>query len=320
MIQVVDEKITNKVLQAAVQGDYSGLLQLPKADLHAHVLLSAPLADTERILNAPIPKPPSVFNSLQDFLAHLDLHYWPHYNSVDKLVDLCDAALEHMIADGVVVTEMSFDALMPQVASSNWNELAEKIFELQYKHRERITLRPELGFARELPAVVWKPAVEAALKTGLFESIDLYGDEARFGAREFNDYFDIARALDLKIKIHCGEGTDAARMLEEVRFVRPQAVQHGVAAANDQACMDFIRENNIQLNVCPASNVALRVVPSIHAHPIDTLVRNGLRVTLATDDLAIFGRPLSAEYVTLYQIGKLTAAELEQIRLCSLAS
>jgi adenosine deaminase len=60
------------------------------------------------------------------------------------------------------------------------------------------------------------------------------------------------------------------------------------------------------------------VTEDISSHPIKTLVRNGLRVTVNSDDKTVFGRTVTDEYLGLYQSGTLTAEELEGLRIESL--
>ncbi len=57
-----------------------------------------------------------------------------------------------------------------------------------------------------------------------------------------------------------------------------------------------IRELGVPLEVCPSSNVALGVVPSLAAHPFPQLVDAGLTVTINTDIPAVVGTSLAEEY------------------------
>ncbi len=84
--------------------------------------------------------------------------------------------------------------------------------------------------------------------------------------------------------------------------------------------MDRLRREGVRLNICPSSNVALGVVSDIAHHPIKALFHNGVRVTINTDDLMIFGRSVSEEYLLLHQSGLLTASELDEIRVEGLSS
>ena len=96
-------------------------------------------------------------------------------------------------------------------------------------------------------------------------------------------------------------------------------IQHGVAVATSRPLMDIVRNEGIRLNVCPGSNVALSVVEDIAHHPIRTLVRNGVRVSINSDDETIFGMSVTDEYLALYKAGTLSAEELDMIRLDSLS-
>ncbi len=55
-------------------------------------------------------------------------------------------------------------------------------------------------------------------------------------------------------------------------------------------------ERGVPLDVCPTSNVMTRVVPSLADHPLPRLVEAGCTVTLNSDDPAMFGSPVTAEY------------------------
>lgn len=79
--------------------------------------------------------------------------------------------------------------------------------------------------------------------------------------------------------------------------------------------MRFLEREKIQLNICPSSNVMLKVAKSYADHPIQILARNGVLVTINTEDLLIFNNSIEQEYINLYEAGTLTAQELEKIRL-----
>ncbi|HJP77977.1 MAG TPA: hypothetical protein VJ914_27140 [Pseudonocardiaceae bacterium] len=55
---------------------------------------------------------------------------------------------------------------------------------------------------------------------------------------------------------------------EALDVCRADRIDHGVAAAGDPALLARLRDEAIPLTVCPLSNVALRVVPSMAAHPL----------------------------------------------------
>jgi adenosine deaminase len=60
-------------------------------------------------------------------------------------------------------------------------------------------------------------------------------------------------------------------------------------------------------------------VESMAAHPIHKLFDAGVRVTVNTDDVLVFGASVSDEFLALYDAGVFTAAELDTIRLNGLS-
>jgi adenosine deaminase len=55
----------------------------------------------------------------------------------------------------------------------------------------------------------------------------------------------------------------------------------------------------VPLDVCPLSNVALKVVPELAAHPLPALMEAGVLVTINSDDPAYFGGYVEENYVAV---------------------
>jgi len=112
-----------------------------------------------------------------------------------------------------------------------------------------------------------------------------------------------------------GEWGSADDVWRAVEMLELDEVQHGIAAADSPRVMRFLADNRIRLNVCPTSNVMLGRVDTLAAHPIRALHDAGVRVTVNTDDVLIFGQSLSDEFLNLHRAGVFSAAELDAIRL-----
>jgi adenosine deaminase len=78
--------------------------------------------------------------------------------------------------------------------------------------------------------------------------------------------------------------------------------------------MQWLADHKIVLNICPASNVRLKRVKSYKTHPIRILFDHGVKVTINTDDVLIFNKGISEQFLQLYQSGLFTANELDIIR------
>lgn len=90
-------------------------------------------------------------------------------------------------------------------------------------------------------------------------------------------------------------GRDAIELLGADR------IDHGVRAIEDTELLALLVERRIPLGVCPTSNLELGVYASIEAHPIDCLRRDGVVVSLNTDDPVLLGANLEGEYALCSQ-------------------
>ena len=139
------------------------------------------------------------------------------------------------------------------------------------------------------------------------------------GVKNFRELYGFARKQGYKCKAHAGEFGNADSVKESVELLELDAVQHGIGAANSQEVMRWLAENKIQLNVCPASNIVLKRVKSYKTHPIRILFDHGVKVTVNTDDVMLFDKGNSEQYLHLYKCGLFSANELNLIRLNGIA-
>ena len=120
--------------------------------------------------------------------------------------------------------------------------------------------------------------------------------------------------------MHVGESGTAEDVEAAIETLGLDEVHHGIGAATSAEVMKFLADNDIQLNVCPSSNVMLGYAPSYKEHPIKALYENGVKVTINTDDLLLFDSSIENEYLLLYRAGVLSAEQLNDIRKLGLAN
>jgi len=111
--------------------------------------------------------------------------------------------------------------------------------------------------------------------------------------------------------VEWGDADSVWRAVEELEL---DEVQHGISAADSPAAMRLLAEHRMRLNICPTSNLMLSRVETLASHPIRKLFDAGVRVTVNTDDMAMFGQSVSYEFLNLYKAGCLNEIELDQIR------
>jgi adenosine deaminase len=310
---------TKELFDQPTSAALTALRSIPKGDCHAHLVFSAPRAVYKALAPAHYQEPPPRFRDLADFLQYLRTTMFPILQGVENVRHILRACLEHMISDGITYTELSFDIGLLRCTGLTWKELvALTKIEIDKVH-PKLTVWPELGVARDTPFPNWFEIVEEALATGFFKGIDLYGQEDFRPITDFVKFRDAARANGLRVKMHLAELPRSAEILRtEYDFWQPDAIQHGINLLVNESLVQELIDRKIPLHVCPWSNIYLRYAEDYKTHPIRILFDNGLPITIGSDDLGVFNRTVSEEYLHLYQNQIFSPTELESIRLQSL--
>lgn len=140
---------------------------------------------------------------------------------------------------------------------------------------------------------------------------DLAGPEAAFpDPLVHGRAFEIARDGGLAITVHAGEWGGAAQVRRSLDAVDPARIAHGSRSIDDPALCAELTARGVPLDLCPTSNWQAGTVPSVAAHPIARLHRDGVPVTLNTDDTTVSDITLSEEYVRAIEDIGLTLPEV----------
>jgi adenosine deaminase len=124
----------------------------------------------------------------------------------------------------------------------------------------------------------------------------LADDETLGAAQLFGEAFAIAREAGLISAPHAGEhgGPDSVR--GALNVLGAQRIEHGVRSVEDPELVRRLADEGITLDVCPTSNVVLRVVPTLADHPLPRLIEAAVPLSLNADDPLFFGSGVLAEY------------------------
>jgi adenosine deaminase len=301
-------------------GDHSAVQRVPKSDLHSHSILGTRLESVERWLGRALPRPPKRMASLDVMIKFAHEVLYPYTDTLDGFRFTAQSAVEDACHDGVTVLEMSIDVRFISLFRNDPDDFFIFVADLVDANKGRIDFRPEIGMSKDRFDPEQLRLAHLCIRSGIFQSIDLYGNETAQPPDAYREIYADARRRGLKLKAHAGEFLGPEYMSETLDILHVDEIQHGIAAAASLPLMQRLQREGIRLNICPSSNVALGVVDDVAHHPIKVLVDNGVSVTINTDDLMIFDQSVSQEYLLLYQSGVLTAEELDQIRLEGIAA
>ncbi|MEI7579772.1 MAG: adenosine deaminase [bacterium] len=285
--------------------DLASLASIPKSDLHNHSSRGGNLNDFNAYTSKNI-KSPANFDSLAEMQLWYDQNIKPNIDP-NKLLEL---AFMQVNRDSIKLLHMSFG--LNNVI--NYQNYFNQIIDLKNKFAPDTILIPELRIGRDKDVYEVEKLFEEILTYNFFKSIDLSGEDS-FSVKPFQNIFKKAKQNGFILKAHLGEYGDAESVLEAVEALELDQVQHGISISSSQNVMSEISKRNVQLNICPTSNVKLKRVKDYQSHPIKKLFDNGIKVTINTDDMLIYDSSVSEEYLQLYQAKLFSAEELNKIRI-----
>jgi len=153
------------------------------------------------------------------------------------------------------------------------------------------------------------------LANPLVVAMGLGGPEAGFPRSDFAPWFDRARVAGYPTVAHAGETAGADHVRQAVVDLKVRRVQHGVRAAEDDSVLRLLAEREVCCDVALTSNLCLKVVGSLAAHPLPRMIAAGVPVTLSTDDPPFFGTDLVREYERAHLELGLSKEQLWQVNL-----
>lgn len=146
----------------------------------------------------------------------------------------------------------------------------------------------------------------------------LGGIENGFPPEWYADAYAVAREAGLHSVPHAGEVVGPESVWGAIRVLGAERIGHGVRSVEDPALIDYLRREQIPLEVCPTSNVLLGVYATYDQHPFRRLWDEGLYVTVNSDDPPMFNTDLVQEYQLLVDHLGFSVQDLEQLSLNAL--
>lgn len=298
---------------------------LPKAELHVHIegtlepQLMWDLAQKHDVI-LPFDNVASIaaayeFDNLQSFL---DLYYQGANVLLDEddFYQLMWAYLTKCAEQHVVHTEIMFD---PQTHTERGIDFS--VFMVgfaraieQAKAQLGISVYLIMSFLRHLDeASAIDTLVAAKPYYSMIKAVGLDSSELGNPPEKFKKVFAQAKALGFKLVAHAGEEGPPEYIWQALQILNVDRIDHGVRSQEDPVLMEYLRDKQIPLTVCPLSNVKLCVVDDLVEHNILALSAQGLLVTVNSDDPSYFGGYMNENFNALLDKLNLTRAEIVQL-------
>ena len=281
---------------------------LPKAELHLHIEgslepelmfalasrnhVAIPFATVEDVRAA------YAFNNLQDFL---DIYYQGANVLLTRedFRDLAIAYFDRAAADGVVHAEIMFDPQTHTARGVSFETVITGLLDgiADAKARHGISVALILSFLRHLDEADAFATFEAARPwLEHIAAVGLDSSELGHPPEKFARVFAEARAAGLRLVAHAGEEGPPEYVYQALDLLGIERLDHGNRSLEDPVLTARLARTGMTLTVCPLSNLKLCVVADMADHPIDRMLREGLRATINSDDPAYFGGYVADNY------------------------
>lgn len=299
--------------------------EIPKAELHLHIEGSLEpemmfsLAQRNKI-KLPFKDPQSVrkayeFTNLQSFL---DIYYQGAnvLCTEQDFYDLTWAYLERIHADNVCHTEIFFDPQTHTERDIPFGVVIKGIYKALQDGQKIFGISFKL-----IPCFLRHLSEESALKTfeealpyhDWISSFGLDSGEVGNPPEKFARVFQKVREAGFLTVSHAGEEGPSDYIWQALEHFDVKRIDHGVRCVEDDKLVEFLREKQIPLTVCPLSNIKLGVFKKMQDHNLKKLLDKGLCVTINSDDPAYFGGYIVDNFLAAQKALNLTNKDIIQL-------
>ncbi len=301
--------------------------QLPKVELHLHIEgslepeLMFELAKRNQI-DIPFSSPEEVraayqFSNLQSFL---DIYYQGANVLIHEqdFFDLTWAYILRCQQDNVIHTEIFFD---PQTHTDRGIAFETVINGISGALEKA---KAELGISSQIIMCFLRHLSEPAAMETLLQAlpfkdkiigVGLDSSEQGHPPEKFKNVFCAAQEAGFITVAHAGEEGPALNIRNAIDLLGVQRVDHGVRCVEDPTLVEELKQTRMPLTVCPLSNLKLKVFDKMEQHNIVELLRQGLCVTINSDDPAYFGGYMTDNFIAVAEAHPMSQEEIAQFTL-----
>ncbi|MCP3672934.1 MAG: adenosine deaminase [Gammaproteobacteria bacterium] len=296
--------------------------ELPKAELHIHLEgslepelmfelanknnIQLPFLNIDELLKA------YDFNKLQDFLN-------VYYTGMSVLIeeedffDLTMMYLQKCNEQNVKHVEIFFD---PQGHTKRGVKFSKVITGINRALKEGgiqfgISYKTIMCFLRHLSeSDAFDTLNEAKDYLHMIDGVGLDSSEVGNPPSKFQKVFSEAKQMGLKLVAHAGEEGPPSYVEEALSILKVDRLDHGNRSMESEQLINRLRSEQIALTICPLSNLKLCVVDDLASHPIKKMLKQGLLVTVNSDDPSYFGGYLIENFNAIQESLNLSEDEI----------
>lgn len=123
-----------------------------------------------------------------------------------------------------------------------------------------------------------------------------------------------AKSYGLGITVHTGEEGDINEMWDVINKIQPNRIGHGILSVNDPKMLQTLANKQIHLEVCPTSNISLKLVKDWDEIKsiLDTFKQYNISFNINSDGPVILSTNVQQEYQQLLDRNIFTMDDVEK--------
>ncbi|MGJ7913387.1 adenosine deaminase [Neobacillus sp. LXY-1] len=287
-------------------------LELPKVELHCHLDgsvrvetvmdiaqkegLQLPSFDKKELQNELIA--PLDCESLEEYLKRFSLP-----NSVmqsrESLKRITFELFEDASRENVKYMEVRFGPLLHTLKGLDVEEVIESVIEGMKEAESCYDIKGNIILSC-LRTMSVESAFEVVEKGKKFlgkgvVAIDLCASEEEGFCERFVEPIALAKEYGYRVTIHAGETGIGKNVLEAIEMLGAERIGHGVFIKDCAEAYREVKERQVVLEMCPTSNVQTKAVQHFSDHPIYKFHKDGIKVTISTDNRTVSNTTMSKE-------------------------
>lgn len=278
-------------------------IKIPKIELHVHLDGSVRISTLSELSGLSLEEThlasvvPMNCKDFNEYLTRFDLPI-SVMQSKENLIRISSELAEDLIADGVIYAEVRLAPIHHIKAGLTLDEVVDSVLEgfSGFDIKINLILSMMRNETKDNNVKIIKLA-KKYLGKGVV-ALDLCGVEALYKTKNFKDLFRQAKFLGIPYTIHAGENDDWSSVLAAIEFGATR-IGHGIKVIENNHLIELLKQKKILLEICPTSNVQTGIVKNISTHPINTLYKMGVKISINTNNRTVSFINLENEYKNL---------------------
>jgi len=281
----------------------SGFIQLlPKTETHLHIEGALPYELLREWKPKTYPEFPPFrersyrYATFPEFEQQLLDNALPWFTSAERYHDAAKVIFARHVAQNVKYVETSFHLPVAGFINVPGQEIVAAIKSAAPKNLE---VRVFAGMLRSDIGGSLRPSIDRLHQWDDLDGTDLHGIETMRTEPDTAAIWARLRAAGKVTKCHAGEFDGPHRVREAIEELGVTRIQHGVRATEDPSVVRLAVDHDVTFDVCPISNIGLKVFPDMASHTLRRLSEAGVRCTISTDDPLCFANSVNEEYLAI---------------------